>query len=86
MMALLTITVPGPITSLNVTALADTTLYIAWRQPLITNGIIIFYQVTVETTSEIVDHRSVNALEVAINTLSKYINFTTALFLKVHEK
>ena len=56
------------------TAVADTTLYASWSEPLITNGIILFYNVIVETTTGTVDNRSVNSLDIAIDILSKCIH------------
>ena len=65
--------VPGEVTALNVTAVADTILYVSWSEPLITNGIIRFYNVIIETVTAIVDNTSVNSLDVTINVLSKCI-------------
>ena len=55
------------------TAVADTTLYASWSEPLITNGIILFYNVIVETTTGTVDNRSVNSLDITFNSLSKCV-------------
>ena len=55
------------------TAVADTILYVSWSEPLITNGIILFYNIIVESTTATVDNRSVNSLDVTINVLSKCI-------------